>query len=57
MAQTSARNFSSSNAFRTRKDVVGEMAAVLPEGESGSATHSSTQTHYAAGLERCGKHQ
>ena len=50
MAQTSARNFSSSNAFRARKDVVGEMAAMLPEGESGSATHSSTQTHYAAGL-------
>ena len=41
MAQTSARNFSSSNAFRARKDVVGE---------SGSATHSSTQMHYAAGL-------
>ena len=50
MAQTSARNFSSSNAFRARKDVVGEMATMLPEGESGSATHSSTQTHYAAGL-------
>ena len=50
MAQTSARNFSSSNAFRARKDAVGEMAAMLPEGESGSATHSSTQTHYAAGL-------
>ena len=50
MAQTSARNFSSSNAFRARKDVVGEMTAMLPEGESGSATHSSMQTHYAAGL-------
>ena len=50
MAQTSARNFSSSNAFRARKDVVGEMAAMLPESESGSATHSSMQTHYAAGL-------
>ena len=50
MAQTSARNFSSSNAFRARKDVVGEMAARLPEDEGSSATHSSAQMHYAAGL-------
>ena len=51
MAQTSTRNFSSfANAFRARKDAVGEMAAMLSEDEGSSATHSSTQMHYAAGL-------
>lgn len=51
MAQTSARNYASfANAFRARKDAVGEMAAMLSEDEGSSATHSSTQMHYAAGL-------
>ena len=51
MAQTSARNYASSaNAFRARKDAVGEMAAMLSEDEGSTATHSSTQMHYAAGL-------
>ena len=51
MAQTSARNYASfANAFRARKDVVGEMAAMLSEDEGSSATHSSAQMHYAAGL-------
>ena len=38
------------NTFRARKDAVGEMAAMLSEDEGSSATHSSTQLHYAAGL-------
>ena len=51
MAQTSARNYASfANAFRARKDAVGEMAAMLSEDEGSTATHSSTQMHYAAGL-------
>ena len=51
MAQTSARNYASFvNAFRAKLDAAATKAAMLPEGESGSATHSSTQTHYAAGL-------
>ena len=51
MAQTSARNYASfANALRARKDAVGEMAAMLSEDEGSSATHSSTQMHYAAGL-------
>lgn len=51
MAQTSARNYASSaSAFRARKDAVGEMAAMLSEDEGSTATHSSTQMHYAAGL-------
>lgn len=51
MAQTSARNYASfANAYCARKDAVGEMAAMLSEDEGSSATHSSTQMHYAAGL-------
>ena len=51
MAQTSARNYASfANAFRAKLDAVGEMAAMLSEDEGSSATHSSTQMHYAAGM-------
>ena len=51
MAQTSARNYASfANAFRAKLDAAATKAAMLSEDEGSSATHSSTQMHYAAGM-------